>query len=66
MKHNVGSYDGAVRALVGFAILGIGHHYHSWWALLGLLPILSSVCGWCPLYLPFGFDTSGQDQRGAP
>jgi hypothetical protein len=66
MKHNVGSYDGAVRALAGFAILFIGHHQHSWWALAGLLPILSSVCGWCPLYALLQLDTSGQDRREAP
>ena len=62
MKHNVGSYDAAIRALVGFAVIAIGHHERSWWALAGLVPLLTGAMAFCPLYLLAGFNTCYQDE----
>jgi len=62
MKSNVGSYDAAVRFVLGCLILGIGNHTHSWWGLLGLVPIVTSFAGYCPLYLPFHIDTTFTDR----
>jgi hypothetical protein len=28
-----------------------------WWALIGLVPLLTGLIGWCPAYLPFGLRT---------
>jgi hypothetical protein len=61
MKHNVGSYDAAYRAVLGFAILAVGHHYRSWWGLVGLVPFITATFAFCPLYCLFHFDTSAQD-----
>jgi hypothetical protein len=66
MKHNVGSFDAAARTLLGFAVLVIGHHLRSWWALVGIVPLLSAVTAFCPLYAIFRFDTCAQDAEGAP
>lgn len=69
MKHNVGSFDAAGRAVLGFALFGIGHHYHNWWGLIGFVPLFTGVFGFCPLYWLFRFDTSAQDEfddRHAP
>ena len=58
MKKNVGSYDAAVRFLVGCAVLYLGVNGLGWWALLGFLPVLSAIAGFCPLYWLFGLDTA--------
>lgn len=66
MKTNVGSYDGAARFVLGSAFILVAHHYHSWWALLGLLPILSSMFGYCLVYAALGIDTTACDKKKAP
>ena len=58
MKTNVGSYDGAVRFLVGCTILFFSVNGLGWWALLGFLPILSAGFSFCPLYCLFGINTA--------
>ena len=62
MKHNVGSFDAAGRTVLAFVIVFVGHHYHTWWGLLGLVPFFTATFAFCPLYCLFHFDTSGQDQ----
>lgn len=57
MKTNVGFVDRVVRVIAGCAILGAGYYFQSWWGLLGLLPLLTAACGYCPAYLPFGLNT---------
>jgi hypothetical protein len=66
MKSNVGSFDAAVRFVIGCLILGIGNHHESWWGLLGLIPIFTSFAGYCPLYLPFKIDTTFTDEVHPP
>jgi hypothetical protein len=63
MKHNLGSYDVGARTVAGLLILLIGVHLQSWWGLVGLVPLVTAVCGFCPAYLPFGFDTFAEDER---
>lgn len=64
MKHNVGSFDAAARTILGtLFILIVHHHYHSWWALLGLIPIVTAALAFCPAYCLFHFDTSGEDDE---
>ncbi len=66
MKPNVGSFDAAARTVVGAIIILIGHHhYHSWWALVGLIPIVSAMIAFCPLYRLCNFDTCAQDEGPA-
>lgn len=62
MKTNVGSYDAAVRFVLGCLIMGIGNHHDSLWGLIGLIPIFTSLAGFCPLYLPFHIDTTFTDR----
>ena len=38
-------------------ILGAGLYFQSWWGLIGLIPLFTSIVGWCPAYIPFGIDT---------
>ena len=57
MKCNVGSVDRIMRLAAGLAILGTGYYFSSWWALVGVLPLLTAVFGLCPGYLPFQIST---------
>lgn len=57
MKTNVGSIDRALRIIAGLVILGAGYHYHSWWGLIGLLPLLTGIFRFCPAYLPLGLSS---------
>jgi len=60
MHGNVGSTDRALRILAGVAILALYFVLDGssrWWAAVGLVPLVTGLVGWCPAYLPFGFDT---------
>ena len=57
MKKNIGSADKIVRVLLGIVILLLGIVLHSWWGLLGIIPLFTALVGVCPAYLPFRFST---------
>jgi hypothetical protein len=57
MKLNVGKTDRVVRIVVGLAIGAAGIYFKSWWGLVGIVPLLTAVAGWCPLYFPFHLST---------
>lgn len=55
---NIGTVERAVRVIVGVAILSltiIGPRTP--WAYLGIVPILTGLSGWCPLYSVLGIST---------
>jgi len=58
MQLNVGGADRALRIIAGLVILGLGFYYHSWWGIIGLVPLLTGVVGWCPLYFPLHMSTA--------
>lgn len=51
MKKNVGGLDRAFRILVGATGIGLGVYYRSWWGALGLVPLMTGIVSWCPVYL---------------
>ena len=57
MKKNVGTIDRVIRVVVGLVILTVGYYYSSWWGLVGLLPLLTAIIGYCPPYQLFGINT---------
>ena len=57
MKKNMGTADRVIRALIGVAIIVIGIIFQSWWGLLGIIPLLTTLMGSCPLYMPFKIST---------
>ena len=59
MKTNIGSIDRVIRIIVGVGILGAGYYFKSWWALVGMVPLLTAFLRFCPAYLPFGLNTRG-------
>ena len=57
MKKNMGSLDKNLRLVVGIVILLVGYLNSSWWGLVGLVPIITSLVSFCPAYLPFNMST---------
>lgn len=61
MKANVGSVDKIVRlvlALVFFSLYFVLDGNLRFLALIGLIPLLTGLVSWCPLYALFGLNTS--------
>jgi hypothetical protein len=59
---NEGIVDRALRVIVGLvliaAALGLfGPAYTSVWGWIGLVPLLTGLVGWCPLYSALGIRT---------
>ncbi|MCB1465234.1 MAG: DUF2892 domain-containing protein [Nitratireductor sp.] len=58
---NEGSFDRAFRVIVGLGLLALFFLYPqaSWryWTLIGIVPLLTGLVGWCPLYSVFGLST---------
>lgn len=57
MKKNIGSADKTIRMVLGIGIIVLGLYFQSWWGLVGILPLVTSLMGTCPAYLPFGIST---------
>lgn len=58
MNQNEGTIDRVVRIVVGLGLLSltvIGPQ--TWWGLLGFVPLLTGVVGFCPLYSVLGIRT---------
>lgn len=62
MKANVGSYDAAVRFLLGCGILFTTFNGAGYWGLVGFAPILSAACSFCPLYWILRLDTAAWEE----
>ena len=61
MKSNIGNVDRVVRVLAGFAVLGAGFYYQSWWGTLGLVLLATAAIGWCPPYALLGINTCSKE-----
>lgn len=64
MQCNVGSTDRAIRIVLGITIIALGMIYGSWWGMVGLIPLVTGVVRWCPLYAPFHLSSVGGRQPG--
>jgi hypothetical protein len=53
MKANVGSVDRVIRIIIGIGILSfvlILQDNLRWVGLIGLIPLVTAMISWCPLY----------------
>ena len=57
MKCNLGKNDRLFRVILGIVVIGLGLEFKSWWGIIGLIPLLTAIIGFCPAYLPFGVST---------
>ena len=62
MKHNVGSYDAAIRYVTAWVlvIVALNHGIHWAWPIVPLL--VTAGLGFCPLYRLFHWDTTFTDR----
>ena len=58
MNSNEGTIDRAIRVVVGIGLLSlvlVGPK--SLWGLIGLIPLITGLVGFCPLYKLLGLNT---------
>jgi hypothetical protein len=65
MQRNESTIDRSIRVLLGVAVLALTFvGPHTLWGLLGLIPLVTGVVGFCPLYRVLRISTC--DRAGAP
>lgn len=60
MPTNEGTADRVFRVLVGLGVLSLFFVLEGdarYWGLVGLVPLLTGLFGYCPLYSLLGFNT---------
>ena len=58
MQKNEAGWDRGLRVALGLALLSttvVGPQ--TWWGLVGLVPLVTGVWGFCPLYQLVGINT---------
>ena len=66
MKMNVGSADKVIRIIAGIALLSLLFILEGnarWWGLIGLVPLITGLIGWCPAYSLIGASTRPARQQ---
>jgi len=60
MTRNIGTIDRTLRIIAGLILLAlIFVGPQSYWGLVGLVPLVTGLAGWCPLYAIFRINTCG-------
>lgn len=57
MEINIGSTERLLRIIAGIVIIGLGLYFQSWWGVIGLVPLLTGLFRFCPLYKMLGMNT---------
>ena len=57
MKCNVGKTDQALRVILAMVIAALGIYFKSWWGLLAIVPLITGLISFCPLYKILGLST---------
>ena len=57
MKPNVGNTDKIVRIAMALIIAAVGVYFKSWWGLVAIVPLVTGLISFCPVYKFFGVNT---------
>lgn len=58
MKANVGGIDKILRIIVGLVLIGLAATGTvGMWGWIGVVPLLTGLIGWCPLYPLLGMSS---------
>ncbi len=57
MKTNVGATDKLIRIVVGVLLIIWGIFGSKIWVIIGLIPLITGLIGYCPLYTVLGINT---------
>ena len=61
MKLNVGGLDRLLRIVVGLVLIALAAtHVVGWWGWLGVIPLLTGIVRFCPVYRLLGIRTCGR------
>ncbi len=61
MTANVGSWDRILRVILGLVLLSLVFvGPKTLWGLVGLIPLLTGLAGFCPAYRVVGASTCGR------
>ena len=59
MQCNVGQTEKIIRIIIGAGLITAGVIYGSWWGIIGLVPLVTGIIGWCPAYKVLGLNSCG-------
>ena len=60
MKPNIGKTDKWIRIILGLAVLSLLYFLEGnlrWLGLIGLIPLITGIINYCPLYALLGIST---------
>lgn len=58
---NVGNLDRALRVVAGLALIGLAAGgVMGAWGYIGVVPLLTGLVAWCPLYRVLGIRTTSR------
>ena len=58
MKANVGGLDKVLRIVVGIVLIALAATGNvGMWGYIGVVPLLTGLIGWCPLYPMLGINS---------
>ena len=63
MNFNVGGIDRTLRIIAGLAIIAWGVMAGNMWGAVGLVPLVTGLMKWCPLYSIIGLKTCSVDKN---
>ncbi|RMW95091.1 DUF2892 domain-containing protein [Allofranklinella schreckenbergeri] len=64
MKLNVGGIDRILRIVVGVVLIALAaFNVVGWWGYLGIVPLVTGLFSFCPLYPLLGINTCPLDKR---
>ena len=63
MLKNVGNTDKLIRLVLGLLIIIIAGYYQSWWALLGVVLVITGLTRTCMIYRLIGVNTCKMDSK---
>jgi hypothetical protein len=65
MKKNIHPVERVIRIIIGALIASLAFWGPTnYWFLLGLIPLLTGLIGWCPPYQLFGISTCPKPKQG--
>lgn len=58
MESNMGGKDRLIRSAVSLALMGLAMaNLIGPWGWIGIVPLVSAMLGWCPVYMVTGLST---------